>query len=135
MSVSRRADRESPLWAGISEPEPLNTVAAKHIVSAIVSGDPKRADELANLLLAIERELAGSQDPGVDAVVEQIDKLVEMAFQQSEPYCDYLEVYRMTVHERCRRTRGSSRPLREDPGFQDLVLMVFRYGRRYAKPT
>jgi hypothetical protein len=127
--------RETQLWAGLPEPDSLTSAVAKHIVSAIVSGDPSRADELANLLLSLERELAGCQDPSVDAVVEQIDKLVEIAFQQSEPYYDYLDVYRITVHQRCRRTPCSARPLREDAGFQDLVLMVFRHGKRSGKPN
>ena len=135
MSTSRRTDRADPIWDGITEPDPLTSAIAKQIVSAIVSGDPHRADELANLLLSLERELSRCQDPTADPVIEQIDRLVEMAFQQSEPYNDYLEVYRMTVHQRCRTTLSSPGSMREGPGFQDLVHMVIIHGKRFGKPT
>jgi hypothetical protein len=72
-------------------------------------------------------------------VIDQVDKLVEMAFQHSEPYCDYLDVYRMTVNQRCRRAsvRGKRSPaqrVRSDTGLRDLAIMVMRFGKRY-EPT
>jgi hypothetical protein len=110
MSISRRTERENHLWIDLPEPDSLTTSVARHIVSAIVAGDPSKADELANLLLTLERELANCQDPTVDAVIEEIDEMVEMAFLESEPYKDYLDVYRMTVNQRCRRASASLGP-------------------------
>jgi hypothetical protein len=138
MSISRRTDRENRLWADLPEPASLNSVIARQIVSAIVAGDPNRADDLADLLLAMERELANCEDPRLHVVVESIDKLVEMAFRESEPYKDYLEVYRMTVGERCRTrppTHGThasrARPLRQDAEIRKLIFMVVRLGKRW----
>jgi hypothetical protein len=129
MSISRRTDHENHLWADLPEPPSLNTALAHQIISAVIGGDRSRADELANLLLTLERELANCEDPRVDAVIEQIDKLVEIAFQQSEPYYDYLDVYRMTVNQRCGRTSGP-RLSHEHPDVQNLMFMVFGLGKR-----
>jgi hypothetical protein len=51
MSISRRTDRENRLWADLPEPASLTPALARQIVSAVIGGDPNRADELANLLL------------------------------------------------------------------------------------
>ena len=134
MSISRRTDRENRLWADLPEPPSLNSELARQIVCALIGGDRARADELSNLLLTLERDLANCEDPGVDGVIEQIDKLVEMAFQQSEPYYDYLDVYRMTVDQRCRRTTGL-RLSHEHPDVQNLMLMVFGLGKRRGEPN
>jgi hypothetical protein len=138
MSIPRRPDRENYLWADLPEPASLNAAIARQIVSAVVAGDPNRADELADLLLTLERELANCQDPSVDGLIENIDKLVEMAFRESEPYKDYLEVYRMTVDQRCRRrpldhatSPDGTRPLRQDPEMKRLMFMVVRVGKRW----
>ena len=135
MSISRRTDRENHLWADLSEPASLTPALARQIVSEVIGGDPNRADELANLLLTQERELANCEDSRVDAVIEQIDKLVEIAFQQSEPYYDYLDVYRMTVNQRCRKTTVAKPVLSADPAFQDLIFMIVRGGRRRGEPN
>jgi hypothetical protein len=139
MSISRRTDPQNRLWADLPEPASLTPALARQIVSAIVAGDPNRADELADLLLTLERELAHSQDPIVDGVIETIDKLVELAFRESEPYKDYLDVYRMTVNERCRRRPAGddtppagTRLLRQDPDTQKLIFMVVRPGKRWG---
>ena len=139
MSISRRNDRENHLWADLPEPTRLTPAIASEIVSAIVAGDPNRADELADLLLTLERELAHSQDPIVDSVIQNIDTLVELAFRESEPYRDYLDVYRMTVNQRCRRRppsddipRAGTRLLRQDPDMQKLIFMVVRLGKRWG---
>jgi hypothetical protein len=140
MSISRRTDRENHLWADLPEPTRLTPAIASQIVSAIVAGDPNRADELADLLLTLEREIANSQDPIVDGVIETIDKLVEMTFRESEPYKDYLDVYRMTVNQRCRgRAQSDDTPtlgtrlLRQDPDMQKLIFMVVRLGKRWGE--
>jgi hypothetical protein len=130
MSVSRRTDRENRLWADLPEPASLTPTLARQIVCAVIGSDPSRADELANLLLTLERELADCEDCRVDAVIEQMDRLIEIAFQQSEPYYDYLEVYRMTVSQRCRKTTIAKPELSADPAFQDLIFLVVSGGRR-----
>jgi hypothetical protein len=135
MSISRRTDRENRLWADLPEPASLTPALARQIVSAVIGGDPNRADELANLLLTLERELVNCEDYRVDAVIEQIDRLVEIAFQQSEPYYDYLDVYRMTVNQRCRKTTIARPALSADPAFQDLIFLVVRGGKRRAEPN
>jgi hypothetical protein len=142
MSISRRTDPENYLWADLPDPTRLTPTVASQIVSAIVAGDPNRADELADLLLTLERELANSQDPIVDGVIENIDKLVELAFRGSEPYKDYLDVYRMTVNQRCRRRpppddtpQAGARRLRQDPDMQKLVFMVVRPSKRHGGPN
>jgi hypothetical protein len=140
MSISRRTDPENYLWADLPEPTCLTPAIASQIVSAIVAGDPIRADELADLLLTLERELANSQDPIVDGVIETIDKLVELTFRESEPYKDYLDVYRMTVNQRCRSrppdddasARGTRLP---DPDMQRLVSMIVRLDKRWSEPN
>jgi hypothetical protein len=140
MGIPRRTDRENHLWADLPGPTCLTPAIASQIVSAIVAGDPKTADELADLLLTLERELANSQDPIVDSVIENIDKLVELAFRESEPYKDYLDVYRMTVNQRCRRRPADddapptgTRLLRQDPDLQKLIFMVVRLGKRWGE--
>jgi hypothetical protein len=142
MSISRRTDPENHLWFDLPEPTRLTAAIASQIVSAIVAGDPNRADELADLLLTLERELANSQDPIVDGVIENIDKLVELAFRESEPYKDYLDVYRMTVNQRCRgRAERNDTPtlgarlLRQDPDMQKLIFMVVRPSKRRGGPN
>jgi hypothetical protein len=129
MSIPRRTDPENHLWVDLPEPTRLTVAIAKQIVSAIVSGDPKKADELADLLLTIERELIDITDSSIDGVIKQIDMLVEMTFQQSEPYYDYLDCYRMTVSQRCRR-RPSTNPRLpgHDLDMRELILLVVRLG-------
>ena len=73
MSISRRTDRENHLWADLPEPASLTPAISRQIVSAVVAGDPNRADELANLLLTLERELANCDDPRVDGVLADYD--------------------------------------------------------------
>jgi hypothetical protein len=133
--MSRRTDRENRLWADLPEPASLTPALERQIASAVIGGDPNRADELANLLLSLERELANCDDYRVDAVIEQIDRLVEIAFQQSEPYHDYLDVYRMTVNQRCRKTTIAKPALSADPAFQDLIFLVVRGGKRRGEPN
>jgi hypothetical protein len=135
MSIPRRTDPQNRLWADLPEPASLTPALAQQIVSAVTGGDPNRADELANLLLSLERELANCEDYRVDAVIEQIDRLVEMAFQQSEPYYDYLDVYRMTVNQRCRKTTLAKPALFADPAFQDLIFMIVSGGKRCGEPN
>jgi len=142
MSISRRTDPENYLWADLPRSTGLTPAIASQIVPAIVAGDPNRADELADLLLTLERELANSQDPTVDGVIENIDKLVELAFRESEPYKDYLDVYRMTVNQRCRRRppcddtpSTGARLLRQDPEMQKLIFMVVRPAKRPGGPN
>jgi hypothetical protein len=142
MSISRRTDSENYLWVDLPEPTSLTPAIASQIVSAIVAGDPKRADELADLLLTLEQELSNAQDSIVDGVIENIDKLVELAFRESEPYKDYLDVYRMTVNQRCRRRPPSddtppmgTRLLRQDPDMQRLIFMVIRPAKRRGGPN
>jgi hypothetical protein len=135
MSIPRRTDPQNRLWADLPEPASLTPALAQQIVSAVIGGDPNRADELANLLLTLERELANCEDYRVDAVIEQIDRLVETAFQQSEPYYDYLDVYRMTVNQRCRKATVAKPALFADPAFQDLIFMIVRGGKHCGEPN
>jgi hypothetical protein len=134
MSISRRTDPENHLWFDLPEPTRLTRSMARQIVSTIVAGDPKRADELADLLLTLERELAKITDSSIDGVIEVIDTLVEMTFQQSAPYHDYLDVYRMTVNQRCRRSPATgaagTRLLAQDLDMHEVILMVARLGRQ-----
>ena len=98
MSISRKADRENhPLFDFRDTAATLTRARAEQIVTAIVGWNPKAADELANLLLKLEQAVAACNDDRVDAVIEVIDLLVEMAFQESEAYCDYLDEYRERV--------------------------------------
>ena len=119
----------------------LTRARAEQIVAAIVGWNPKAADELADLLLSLERRLAGRGDDAVESLIETIDLLVEMAFQESQAYCQYLDVYRETVGQRCgpascafAGAKGGEDPgpghLREDSEQQVLNFMVVRSGRR-----
>jgi hypothetical protein len=109
MTIPRKPDCENhPLFDFRDKATTLTRARAEQIVTAIAGWNPKAADELANLLLKLEQAVAASNDNRVDAVIEVIDLLVEMAFQESEAYCEYLNEYRESVNQRCRRAFGKA---------------------------
>jgi len=142
MSIPTRTDSENHPLADFPDSAPLTRARAERIVTAVVGRDPKKADELANLLLNLEREIAACDDDRVDALIEVIDLLVEIAFQESEAYCEYLDKYRETVSRRCRRpscacaasggAEPGRRPLGEASEQQALIFMVGHSRRRWT---
>jgi hypothetical protein len=139
MSVPRKADRENrPLFDLRDRATTLTRARAEQIVTAIVGWNPKAADELVNLLLKLQQAVAACNDDRVDAVIEVIDLLVEMAFQESEAYCEYLNEYRESVNQRCRRALGESaarsdgRSLGEASEPDALIFMIARSRRRWT---
>jgi hypothetical protein len=139
MSISRKADRENhPLFDFRDTAATLTRARAEQIVTAIVGWNPKAADELANLLLKLEQAVAACNDDRVDAVIDVIDLLVEMAFQESEAYCEYLNEYRESVNQLCRRAFGESaarsdgRSLGEACEPDALIFMIARSRRRWT---
>jgi hypothetical protein len=92
MSIPAKADAQNHPLTDFTD-IPLTRARAKQIVAAIVGWSANAADELVNLLLNLGRGIAGWDDQRVERVIEAIDLLVKIAFQESKACCQYLDEY------------------------------------------